>query len=196
MYDDYDISNPYLRFQGEPVQNPCAGCFSQFIGFALALLICGLVSLLTSCGSTKTVVVELRDSTSTQVVTKIIEVIDTQYVTLPAQSAERTTLDTTSTLRIMGAESTATFSGGLLHHTLRTLPDSIPVAVTQKTTRQDSIVYREKEVPVPCPVVQEVNKLTYWQNVRLCFANLGLVALAVAALVWLLRKRYFTFYHK
>ena len=59
-----------------------------------------------------------------------------------------------------------------------------------KETTRDSIVYREKEVPVPVPVVKEVERqFTTWEQMRLWMGNLVLVALALAAGVWIIRKR-------
>ena len=82
------------------------------------------------------------------------------------------------------------FRGGLLHHTLTTKPTPVAVPVQHKETTRDSIQYREREVPVPVPVVQEVEKpLTGWQQLRLHLANILLVALLLAAAIWALKKR-------
>ena len=88
------------------------------------------------------------------------------------------------------AASDAAIRGGLLHHTLTTKPTPVAVPVQHKETTCDSIIYREREVPVPVPVVQEVEKpLTPWQQLRLHLANIMLILLAIAAAVWALKKR-------
>ena len=149
-----------------------------------------MVFLLASCKTKYIPVVELRDSIRTEVVTNTVIIPDTQYVELPAQVVERITPDTTSTLRTSFAESTATISGGMLHHILRNLENPIPVPVQHKETTRDSIVYREKEVPVPVPVVKEVERqFTTWQRIRLWLGNVVIVAIAAAVGVWLVRRR-------
>ena len=133
---------------------------------------------------------ELRDSIRTEVVTNTVIVNDTQFITLPPQTVERITPDTTSTLRIDYAVSSATVVNGLLHHTLTSTDTPVPVPVQHQVTTRDSIVYREKEVPVPTPVIQEVEKpLTSWQQFRLWLGNIILIALAIAATIFVIRKR-------
>jgi hypothetical protein len=163
------------------------GCAVYLIGFVLVILTCAIFA---GCRTKYTPVVEIRDSIRTEVTTNTVIIPDTQYVTLPAQVVERTTPDTTSTLRISFAESTAAIRGGLLFHSLRSLDTPLPVPVQHKETTRDSIVYREKEVPVPVPVVKEVERqFTTWEQMRLWMGNLVLVALALAAGVWIIRKR-------
>lgn len=163
------------------------GCGLYLLGFIIVFMVCALLS---GCKTKYMPVVEIRDSIRTEVTTNTIIIPDTQYVTLPAQVVERTTPDTTSTLRISFAESTASIRGGLLFHSLRSLDTPVPVPVQHKETTRDSIVYREKEVPVPVPVVKEVERqFTTWEQMRLWMGNLVLVALALAAGVWIIRKR-------
>lgn len=51
-------------------------------------------------------------------------------------------------------------------------------------------ISRRDSVPVPYPVEKEVAaKLSWWQNLRLWIGNIVLIALAVLAGWWLLRKR-------
>lgn len=71
-----------------------------------------------------------------------------------------------------------------LTHRLESM-DSTMRVMQQQLSRSDSLLQqretvREKEVPA---------KLNWWQQARLWLANLTLVALAVLAAVWLLRKR-------
>lgn len=149
-----------------------------------------LALLMAGCRSTRTVIVEARDSTSTHVHTHTVFVPDTILVPLPPDRVVITTPDTASTLRTSVAESHAAIRGGLLHHELRNLPAPLPVPVQHKVITRDSIVYREREVPQPYPVEVEVPApLTRWQRARLQFANTMLVALALAAAIWALKKR-------
>lgn len=164
------------------------GCITSIMIAVIGLVV--MVFLLASCKTKYIPVVELRDSIRTEVVTNTVIIPDTQYVELPAQVVERITPDTTSTLRTSFAESTATIRGGMLHHILRNLENPIPVPVQHKETTRDSIVYREKEVPVPVPVVKEVERqFTTWQRIRLWLGNAVIVAIAAAAGVWIVRRR-------
>lgn len=194
-YDPYNIQpempdmSELTPEQQEEVRVKVAlyGCVSSFLIIIIGL---ALLALFAGCRTKYVPVVELRDSIRTEVVTSTVYVPDTQYVTLPAQIVERTTPDTTSTLRTSFAESTATIRGGLLHHVLRNLEVPVPVPVQHKETTRDSIVYREKEVPVPVPVVQEVARpLSAWQQVRIWLGNVILAALGIAAGVWIIKKR-------
>ncbi len=137
---------------------------------------------------TKTVIVEVQDSTSTHVHTHTVFVPDTILVPLPPQTVMVTTPDTISHIETDYAASDAAILGGLLHHYLTTKPTPVPVPVSHKETTRDSIVYRERKVPVP--VVQEVEKpLTRWQQARLHLANIMLILLGICTAVWLVRKR-------
>lgn len=166
--------------------------FERFAqAFLLLLFLVMLLLALSGCRTPKTVtVVEIHDSIHTQVVTNTVVVRDTDYITLPPQIIERTTPDSTSTIETDYAISTASILDGLLYHSLKTKTNPIPVEVEHKETTRDSIVYREKEVPVPYPVEKKVEKeLTWWQKTRLNIAN---IALCLAG-IWLV---YFVFKNK
>ena len=164
------------------------GCGCYAVAVIIGMLLC---MLLGSCHTKELeTVVELRDSINTKVVTNTIIVPDTQYVTLPPQIVERYTADTTSTLRTDFAISTVSLHNGKLHHVLRNLEHPIPVPVQHKETTRDSLVYREREVPVPVPVIKEVEKpLSAWQQARIWIGNMVLIAITIAATVWIVRKR-------
>ena len=186
------LEEPYINpLPTEPDADPYRkGCFGSILGFVLAIIICAvLTALFSGCRSSRTVV-ELRDSIRTEVVTNTIYVPDTQYVTLPPQTVERITPDTVSELSTDYAISTAAIHNGLLYHTLANAQTTIPVPVLHRETTRDSIVYREKEVPVPVPVVKEVPcSLTRWQQARLWIGNVVLIALGLAAAVFIFRIR-------
>lgn len=174
--------------------NLYGGCLRTLIGWAVLFLFMCLLAFFSSCRSTRTVLIEVRDSTSTHVHHEVVYVPDTIPVVLPPQIVEHLTPDTIDTLRTGYAESVAKISDGMLFHSLRSLQNPIPVPVQHKETVRDSIVYREKEVPKEVPVVQEVEKpLTWWQQFRIHVANIVLWVLVIyaafiAVRFWLLKK--------
>lgn len=161
--------------------------------FYMAVIVVGflLCSLFGSC-RTKQVptVVQLHDSTTTVTNTRIVYVPDTIPVQLPPELVEVTTPDTVSVLRTTYAESTAAIRSGMLYHQLRQLDTPVPVPVQHKETTRDSTITAYRDVPVPYPVIKEVEKpLSWWQQARLHLANIILVALALWALIWLVRRK-------
>lgn len=191
---DYSPQTPLWPPAAPPSDDPEPdhfGCMAAIVSWFLTLLLLGILCAFTSCRSPRTVVVEDRDSTSVQVHHNVVYVPDTVPVTLPPQTVERITPDTTSTLRTDYAESTATVTGGMLHHTLRTLQTPVPVVVNHRETTHDSIVYRYRKVPVPVPVEVEVEKsLTSWQTFRLYLANITLIGAALFAVLWFLKRKF------
>lgn len=150
----------------------------------LPLIILSLL-LVCSCATQRKVVdtIPVKDSTNVEVRYKVIERIDTVLITLPVQTAERTTADTTSTLETDYAKSTASIlPNGQLYHNLETKPQPVPVPVKNKTEERDSVMIREVEIPVPQPFRVEVNRLTWFQQaqiygcrVMVCLLALGLI---------------------
>ncbi len=144
-----------------------------------ALLVC-------SCATTKpkTTIVSTRDSVRTETKYERIERIDTVFVSLPHQTAERTTADTTSTLENDYAKSTASIlPNGLLFHNLETKQKPVPVPSKKVEEHKDSIVYREVEVPKPYPVEVEVNRLTWAQQAQIYGCRVLVALIAIFALV-------------
>ena len=205
MYEHYhykplDPSDPMSHYSNWPPAEPPSddpdpdriGCIGAIISWIITLILLAVICSFTSCRSTRTVVVEVEDSTSTHVHTHTVFVPDTVLVPLPPQTVYRVTPDTASHLETAYAASDAAIRGGLLHHTLTTKATPVAVPVQHKETTRDSIVYREREVPVPVPVVQEVEKpLTGWQQLRLHLANIMLFTLAILAVLWLLKRKVF-----
>lgn len=147
-------------------------------------IIAATVSLLCSCATQKKAIetIPTKDSINTEVHYKYIERIDTVFVPLPAQKAEVTTPDTTSTLENDYAKSTASIlPNGLLYHDLETKPQPVPVPVKTTSAERDSVRTREVEVPVPYPVEVEVNRLTWFQQAQIygCRVLVALLALGV-----------------
>lgn len=203
MYEEYhyhptDPASPFHHPQWPPAEPPADdglpdrwSCLLTILSWIIIAILLGILSgCFTSCRATRTVIVTERDSTSTHVHTHTVFVPDTVLVPLPPDRVVITTPDTASTLRTSVAESHAAIRGGLLHHSLRNLPAPLPVPVQTKVVTRDSIVYREREVPVPYPVDRLVEKpLTHWQQFRIHLANIMLIALALAAAIWALKKR-------
>ncbi len=155
-----------------------------------ATLLLLALAFLTGCSTQKPTqtpppVVPIETSTETKIIHT--ETIDTVFIEIPAQSAERTTPDKFSHLETDYAESDARINAdGTLTPTLANKPHPTPVPV--KNTTDTIFVDRNIEVPVPVEVPKEVERqLTIWQQVRL--NTWGWLATAVALCAgWFLRK--------
>lgn len=132
----------------------------------------------------------VQRDTVTQVRTEIVErlVRDTVEVTLPQDSTSVRTADTTSTLAIRAATSTATVSGGVLTHTLYSNPNYQPeVEVVYK----DRVEYRDTTVYASNTEVIEVEReLSGWQRTMMAggYVLLGAAVLAVVLVILKWRK--------
>lgn len=131
----------------------------------------------------------VQRDTVTQVRTEIVErlVRDTVEVTLPQDSASTQTNDTTSTLRIRAATSTATVSGGVLSHSLRSNPDYKPeVEIVYK----DRVEYRDTTIYVNHVDTVEVEKqLNGWQRAMMSGGYILLGAVALLVVLGILKWR-------
>lgn len=162
-----------------------------FSAIALILII-GFTALMSACSSSRNAaqtqlpIVPIENNTDTKVVH--IETIDTVFIEIPAQSAERTTPDKYSHLETDYAESDARINAdGTLTHSLKNkteTPKPIPVKNATDTIYQDR--YIEKPVEVQVPVAVERN-LTWWEQTRLQTWGWLVAALALT-LAWSLRK--------
>ena len=146
--------------------------------------------LLSGCCVPKIVI---QRDTIKQVKTEYKEILKdtTIYVTLPSESVSVTTKDTTSTLKIKTAISTAEVSKGSLTHSLESNPDYKPeveIKYRDIIRVKDSIVFVNNEVPVPIKVEKE---LSIWQKLLLRFGYIGLAAsgYGIAKIVIWLRKK-------
>lgn len=121
--------------------------------------------LLVSCATGRkvgTVTFLEKDSVRTEVRKEVIYIPDTVYIKIPAQSAERTTKDSTSNLENDFASSTARINpDGTLYHDLNTKPQDKPVPTEKEVERNDSIVYVDRFTEVPVPVEKE---LSWWER--------------------------------
>ena len=132
--------------------------------FLAVLLLMALVSLFTSCATQQTAVVE------------------------------RVTHDTVQVTRL---QRDSIFRHDSIYVREHTVGDTVYLEVTRWHTQyrdrwhHDSIlIARRDSIPVPYPVEKRVPaQLSSWQQVQLWLGRLVLVALAVLAAVWLIRKR-------
>lgn len=129
--------------------------------------------------------VPLQTTTDTKIIHT--ETIDTVFIEIPAQSAERTTPEGFSHLETDYAESDAKINAdGTLSHNLKNKPQPKPVPVknSNDTIYIDNII----EKPVPVEVPKEVErKLTSWQKTRLDTWGWLATALALCG-CWICRK--------
>lgn len=140
--------------------------------------------LLTSCGAGKQLPVqtEQRDSVRIEVRKETKYIKDTVFLTVPAQSAENTTRDTSSHLETDYAESDARITpDGTLYHSLRNKEQEKPIPVMVPLIQKDSIVYRLR---LKKEVVQIPRELTAWQKWQM--RSFWILLSAVA--VYVLRK--------
>lgn len=144
--------------------------------------------LLAGCRTAERVPVYVRnDSIRTEVRTVTRFVKDTLLVPIPAQTAERTTADSTSTLENDYAISEARINAdGTLYHGLRTKPHDMEVEFDKPVQRTDSTTTRagtETEVRT----VEVERELTWWEQAQL-YGFRVLAALAAAWLAWKYRN--------
>lgn len=100
------------------------------------------------------------DSIRTEVRHETTYVPDTFYIEIPAQSAERTTCDSTSLLENDYAISLARINtDGTLFHTLQAKPQRKPVEVQVPVERHDSIVYADRYREVPVTVEKKPSRM-------------------------------------
>ena len=154
-----------LRESGGSVKS----CVMSLAGIIILIILC----LLTSCKTSKGLEREQeqnRDSPRVEVRYEKVIIRDTAYIEIPAQTAERTTQDSTSHLENDFATSDARINAdGTLYHDLRTKPQKKPVEVEKEVERKDSIIYRDRDHYYENTVEKEVevNRLTWWQKTQI-----------------------------
>ncbi len=122
--------------------------------------------LLTSCGAGKQLPIqtEQRDSVRIEVRKETKYIRDTVFLTVPAQSAENTTRDTSSHLETDYAESDARITpDGTLYHSLKNKEQEKPIPVDVPVTQKDSIVYRDKFIYETIEVERDITGWQKWQ---------------------------------
>lgn len=133
------------------------------------IFILAAVLLLGSCCPCRhlTTTTDRQDSARIEVRTNTIYVPDTVFVEIPAQTAERTTADSTSHLENDYATSDAIINpDGTLFHNLNTKPQIKPVSTEKKIERRDSIVYQAKYIDRKVTVEVE-RELSWWEKTQI-----------------------------
>ena len=156
-------------------------------------LIVAAVLLVGGCSPGKHLVKtqQQQDSTRVEIRKEIVYVPDTVYLEIPAQTAERTTRDSTSHLENDYAESDARInSDGSLYHDLKTKPQEIPKEVQTPVERNDSIVYKYRTVYETVEVEVE-RELTWWQKTQMYGFWVALLVIAITYRkgIWAIIKR-------
>ena len=123
--------------------------------------------LLTACGTPKKLTTTQQDSTRIEIRETVIYVPDTVFVEIPAQTAERTTQDSTSHLENDYALSDARINpDGSLYHDLKTKPQEKPVPIEKPVERKDSIIYRTQYIDREVTVEVE-RELSWWEKTQI-----------------------------
>lgn len=132
--------------------------------------------LLTACGTPKKLTTTQQDSTRIEIRETVIYVPDTVFVEIPAQTAERTTQDSTSHLENDYALSDARINpDGSLYHDLKTKPQEKPVPIEKPVERKDSIIYRTQYIDREVTVEVE-RELSWWEKTQI-YGFWGLVVI-------------------
>lgn len=152
---------------------------------------------MSGCSAKRAVIVTPANTETRTVETRVetVFVSDTLFVEIPAQTAERTTRDSSSILENDYSVSVARVdSVGELFHSLVTKARVQPVAYSRPVERKDSIIYIERTEQVPYAVETE-KALTWRQRVAVKFFPVVLVAL-FAAVLWMTRKKWLALFRK
>lgn len=140
-----------------------------------------LLAFLTgSCASSRKLAenVQKQDSTRIEVREKVIYVPDTVFLEIPAQTAERTTQDSTSHLENDYALSDARINpDGSLYHDLKTKPQKKPVPFDKPVEKKDSIIYRTQYIDREVTVEVE-RELSWWEKTQI-YGFWGLVVILI-----------------
>lgn len=141
-----------------------------------------LLMLFSSCRTGRqVVVVEARDSVRVEERVRYVPVVDTFFMEVPPQSAERTTADSTSHLENDYAVSDARImADGSLYHSLETKARTDTLTGEVSVQAKDSIIYRYKLNTKVVPVEKELN---WFAKMRIWIGNVMLVLIAGAS-IW------------
>ena len=162
--------------------------------FFIVMLLLALTLLFSGCRSHRPAQlppVQLRDSIRVEVRERVVTIHDTAYIEVPAQSQSQQVRDSTSHLETDFAESDARINAdGSLSHSLRNKPQQLAAPTENKVHVRDSVVYRDREVPVPQPYAVE-KPLTLWQKLLMnagAFALGSLLLLLIVMVVKIVKK--------
>lgn len=133
---------------------------------AIFVFIAIVMLLFSSCRTGRqVVVVEARDSVRVEERVRYVPVVDTFFMEVPPQSAERTTADSTSHLENDYAVSDARImADGSLYHFLETKARTDTLTGEVSVQAKDSIIYRYK---LNTKVVPVEKGLSDWQKIQI-----------------------------
>lgn len=143
--------------------------------FLFIMLIC----LTASCRVVEEI--PTTDSTRIKVCERVVIVHDTSYVSVPEQSISQNVRDSISHLETDIAVSEARIMpDGSLSHSIKNKAQNIPLVTDKEIHYRDSIVEREKKVPVPVPVEKE---LSWWEKIKQLLGGIaiGIIVLYISA---------------
>lgn len=122
-----------------------------------------------------------RDSIRIEYREKIVNVPDTVFVEIPAQTAERMTPDSTSHLENDYAESDARINpDGTLFHSLDTKQQMKPVPTEKQIEYRDSIVYRDRiKTETVTETIYVERNLSWWEKTQIYGFWLALAVIAI-----------------
>ena len=156
------------------------------IAVTIFVFIAIVMLLFSSCRTGKVVVVEAKDSIRIEERLRYVPVVDTFFMEVPAQSAERTTADSMSHLENDYAVSDARINpDGSLYHSLETKPRTDTLTQELSVQAKDSIIYREKVVPKIYPVEKELN---WFVRMRIWLGNIMLVLISGAVIIFIMKR--------
>ncbi|MBQ9653344.1 MAG: hypothetical protein IJV32_03880 [Bacteroidales bacterium] len=139
-----------------------------------------LAILTASCGTARPLLES--DSTRVEVKTVVETVHDTAFIELPVIVEKVATLDTASVLENKYAKSTASVSGGVLHHSLETKAVKQPVPVETKVVWRDSLLYRDRVVKEDIYIEKPLSR---WQKLKMTAGEV-FIATSIAVLLFFL----------
>lgn len=156
------------------------------IAVTIFVFIAIVMLLFSSCRPVRqVVVVEARDSVRVEERVRYVPVVDTFFMEVPPQSAERTTADSTSHLENDYAVSDALImADGSLYHSLETKARTDTLSKELTVQAKDSIIYRYK---LDTKVVTVEKKLNWFENMRLWIGNV-ILALAGLSVLYVIMK--------
>lgn len=152
-----------------------------------------LVALVTlSCATNRVLSSHIeQDSVSVEVRERIEYIRDTVEVAIPAISESVTTRDTVSHLENPYAASRAVIAGGILHHSLMTIPQIQRIPIRTASIMRDSIVFRNFYRDITTEVERE---LTWWQEMQIK-SFWAMFSIFCIFIIWrLLRSKISTFF--
>lgn len=157
----------------------------SILGIVRGVIICAVVTLLFGCKTKYIPTYITSDSTRTIIKTETKFVKDTLWFEIPAQTAERTTADSTSFLENEYAISTARINtDGTLYHDLRLKPQQKPIEFDKPVISKDSISIK-KENTVATKTVEVEKKLTWFQQTQIY----GFYILLLILFSWLILSK-------